>query len=129
MTCITFSPPLRLRSPVWMTPTRTVGRRYAGVTMPPSHPRPEDLATLRAALSATSEHAVTAGDDLLAAMVTVGDHTTQTAVDDLVDTAADVLREISAGCSELALSLAASLPARSGQVDETAARPRSRSPR
>lgn len=73
--------------------------------MPPSHPRPDDLTALSAALSATAEHSVTAGEELLGHMVTVGDHATQVALEDVVDEAVDALRELSATCRELVLSL------------------------
>ena len=76
--------------------------------MPPSHPRPEDLSTLAAAVSTTAGHTAEAADHLLDQMVTVGDHATQARVDDVVDAAADVLRELSAGARELTLALAAS---------------------
>ena len=46
-----------------------------------------------------------AGELLLDHLVTVGDHATQQALDAMVDDAVDGLREISAGCRELALSL------------------------
>lgn len=75
--------------------------------MPPSHPRPEDLAALGGALSTTAEDAAAAGETLLGHMVTVGDRGAQGSVDDLVDEAVDTLRELSASCRELALSLAA----------------------
>ncbi|WP_068322205.1 hypothetical protein N5P18_11905 [Janibacter terrae] len=73
--------------------------------MPPSHPRPEDLTALGAALSSLAGHAVSADEELLDHMVTVGDRTAQAAVDGLVDDAVDVLRELSSGCREVALSL------------------------
>ncbi len=73
--------------------------------MPPSHPRPEDLATLSAALSDTGDHCAAAGEDLLDHLVTVGDHTTQAALEEVVDGAVDVLRELSASSRELVLSL------------------------
>ncbi|GAB0024697.1 hypothetical protein VN1338_37110 [Helicobacter pylori] len=57
------------------------------------------------ALSATGEHTAAAGELLLDHLVTVGDHATQQALDAMVDDAVDGLREISAGCRELALSL------------------------
>lgn len=75
--------------------------------MPPSHPRPEDLAALGAALSSLAGHAVTADDELLDHMVTIGDRTAQSAVDGLVDDTVDVLRELVLGCREVALSLGA----------------------
>lgn len=71
--------------------------------MLPSHPRPEDLVALAGVLSTSGEHAAGAGEDLLDHMVTVGDHATQSAVDDLVDAAVDALREWSASCRELSL--------------------------
>lgn len=58
-------------------------------------------------MSTTAEDATAAGETLLGHMVTVGDRATQGAVDDLVDDAVDMLRELSASCRELALSLAA----------------------
>lgn len=73
--------------------------------MPPSHPRPEDIQVLAEALSATGEHTAAAGELLLDHLVTVGDHATQQALDGMVDDAVDGLRDISAGCRELALSL------------------------
>lgn len=82
--------------------------------MPPSHPGPDDLTALTAALSATAEHSVTAGEELLEHMVTVGDHAAQAALEDVVDGAVDALRELSATCRELALSLrAGTVPTRS----------------
>lgn len=75
--------------------------------MPPSHPRPEDLAALGGVVSATAEHAATAGEQLLDHMVTVGDHSAQAVVDSLIDEAVDVLRELSASCREMSLSLCA----------------------
>lgn len=73
--------------------------------MPPSHPRPEDLTALSAALSATGDHAAGADDEVLDHMVTVGDHTTQAAVEGVVDHAVDALRELSATCRELTLAI------------------------
>lgn len=75
--------------------------------MPPSHPRPEDLAALGADLSATAGHAAESGEQLLDEMVTIGDHATQRAVDDLVDDAVDALRELAATCREIALTVSA----------------------
>lgn len=86
--------------------------------MPPSHPRPEDLAALGGVVSATAEHAATAGEQLLDHMVTVGDHSAQAVVDSLIDEAVDVLRELSASCRELSLSL----NALAGPVTRTDAR-------
>lgn len=73
--------------------------------MPPSHPRPEDLTALSAALSDTGDHCAEAGEELLDHLVTVGDHTTQAALEEVVDGAVDTLRELSATCRELVLSL------------------------
>lgn len=73
--------------------------------MPPSHPRPEDLDALVDALSATGEHTAATGELLLDHLVTVGDHATQRVLDGMVDDTVDSLREISAGCRELALAL------------------------
>ncbi|MEK4241574.1 MULTISPECIES: hypothetical protein [unclassified Janibacter] len=73
--------------------------------MPPSHPRPEDLDALVDALSATGEHTAATGELLLDHLVTVGDHATQRALDGMVDDTVDSLREISAGCRELALAM------------------------
>lgn len=73
--------------------------------MPPSHPRPEDLTALSASLSATADHAAGAGEEMLDHMVTVGDHATQTALEGVVDDAVDALRELSATCRELSLSI------------------------
>lgn len=73
--------------------------------MPPSHPRPEDVTALSEALSATGDHCTTAGEELLDHMVTVGDHATQAALEGVVDDAVDALRELSATCRELTLSL------------------------
>lgn len=81
--------------------------------MPPSHPRPEDLTALGAAMSSTADDAAACGDQLLDHLVTVGDHASQIALDGFVDEAVDILRELSAGCRELALTLrsgAASAP-------------------
>lgn len=79
--------------------------RYAGRTMPPSHPRPEDLAALGDALSTTGGHTAEVGELLLDHLVTAGDHATQQALDGFVDDCVDALREISAGARELALGL------------------------
>ncbi len=73
----------------------------------PSHPRPEDLTALAAALSATADHCTSDGDDLLDHLVTVGDHATQASLESLVDAAVDVLRELSAASRELALAVGA----------------------
>lgn len=73
--------------------------------MPPSHPRPEDLTALGEALSATGDHAAAEGENLLDHLVTVGDHGAQTALEEVVDAAVDALRELSATCRELSLSL------------------------
>ncbi len=73
--------------------------------MPPSHPRPDDLTALSAALSATADHSVSAGEELLGHMVTVGDHPAQVALEGVVDDAVDALRELSATCRELVLLL------------------------
>lgn len=73
--------------------------------MPPSHPRPEDLAVLSSALSDTGDHCAAAGEELLDHLVTVGDHPTQVALEEAVDGAADVLRELSASARELVLAL------------------------
>lgn len=73
--------------------------------MPPSHPHPEAITALSGALSATGGHAAVAGEELLDHLVTVGDHTTQAALECVVDDAVDALRELSATCRELALSL------------------------
>ncbi len=75
--------------------------------MPPSHPRPEDVATLVDALTTTGEHCADDGDELLDHMVTVGDHATQAALETMIDAAVDALRELSASCRELSLSLSA----------------------
>lgn len=83
--------------------------------MPPSHACPEDLAVLSAALSATGDHSAAAGEELLDHMATVGDHATQTALEATVDEAVDALRELSATCRELALSLGPDVrPGRAG---------------
>lgn len=110
-----------------------LGQRGNGVarlsgTMPPSHPRPEDLAALWSAMSSTAEHAAAAGEALLDHMVTVGDHATQSAVDGAVDAAVDALREISASCREGALGIGAALPRSAGtrQVDDAIRAPRVR---
>ena len=79
--------------------------------MPPSHPRPEAITALSQALSATGDHAATAGEDLLDHLATVGDHATQAALETMVDDAVDALRELSATCRELALSLGAAASA------------------
>lgn len=96
--------------------------------MPPSHPRPEDLAALGTALSAAAEHTATASEHLLDHMVTVGDHATQAAVDGLIDASADALREISVSARELTLGLAAAAPIASGSAhhDEGIRAPRVR---
>lgn len=96
--------------------------------MPPSHPRPEDLAALWSAMSSTAEHAAASGELLLDHMVTVGDHTTQSAVDGVVDAAVDALREISASCRESALSMGAALSHSSGtrQTQDTVPAPQAR---
>ncbi|MGO1167111.1 MAG: hypothetical protein ACTMHL_10895 [Janibacter sp.] len=73
--------------------------------MPPSHPRPEDLTALSAALSATGDDCSVADEELLDHMVTVGDHATQAALEGVVDDAVDALRELSATCRELTLAL------------------------
>lgn len=73
--------------------------------MPPSHPRPEDLTALSAALSGTGDRCAEAGEELLDHLVTVGDHTTQAALEEVVDGAVDALRELSASCRELVLTL------------------------
>lgn len=73
--------------------------------MPPSHPRPEDVAALVDALTTTGDHCADDGDGLLDHMVTVGDHATQAALESTIDTAVDTLRELSATCRELSLSL------------------------
>lgn len=85
--------------------------------MPPSHPRPEDVAALVDALTTTGDHCADDGDELLDHMVTVGDHATQAALEATIDAAVDTLRELSATCRELSLSLSA---------DATPAHPRSR---
>lgn len=75
--------------------------------MPPSHPRPEDVAALVDALTTTGDHCADDGDELLDHMATVGDHATQAALERTIDTAVDTLRELSATCRELSLSLSA----------------------
>lgn len=75
--------------------------------MPPSLPRTEDVLALSEALARTGEHAESAGEEILDHLVTVGDHATQAALEGLVDTSVDSLRELSATCRELTLSLAA----------------------
>ncbi|WP_338748256.1 hypothetical protein [Janibacter alittae] len=94
--------------------------------MPPSHPRPQDAATLVDALTATGDHCAADGEELIDHMVTVGDHTTQTALETTIDAAVDVLRELSATCRELALALSAdAAPAhRPGRDTERVQRPR-----
>lgn len=92
--------------------------------MPPSHPRPEDLAALSTALSDTGDHCAEAGEEILDHMVTVGDHSTQAELEDVVDRAADVLRELSATCRELVLSLGPET-----HVERTASHPSTRSAR
>lgn len=89
--------------------------------MPPSHPRTEDVLALSEALARTGEHAESAGDELLEHLVTVGDQPTQAALEELVDTAVDGLRELTATCRELTLPLAADLaPGRSHDHDRRA---------
>lgn len=98
-------------------------RDYAGRTMPPSHPRPDAVAALVDALTATGDHCVANGDELLDHMVTVGDHATQAALETTVDTAVDVLRELTATCRELSLALSADAsPARHTRADATRVR-------
>lgn len=72
--------------------------------MPPSHPRTEDLGAVAGVLAATGEHAASAAEQLLTHLASVGDRAAQAAVDDLVDTAADTLHDLSATCGELALT-------------------------
>lgn len=89
--------------------------------MPPSSPRPEDLTALGEALSTTGDHAAEEGEELLDHLATVGDHGTQAALEGLVDDAVDALRELSATCRELTLSLGAPSapgPARSVPTDD-----------
>lgn len=90
----------------------------------PSHPRPEDLTALAAALSATADHCTSDGDDLLDHLVTVGDHATQASLEALVDHAVDVLRELAATSRELALAVGAGAGASAGAAE----RPRERAP-
>lgn len=73
--------------------------------MPPSHPRPADLSALATTLSDTGNHCAEVSEELLDHMVTVGDHTSQAALEAVVDGAVDTLRELSATCQELVLSL------------------------
>lgn len=91
--------------------------------MPPSpHPRPEDLSALVDVLTVTGDHCAGAGDDLLRHMATVGDHTTQAALETLVDHAVDAVRELSATYRELTLSLNSdAAPASSRSVRDTPA--------
>jgi hypothetical protein len=96
--------------------------------MPPTHPRPEDLDELGAAMSAVAAHAAAVGEHLLDHMVTVGDHTAQSAVDGTIDAAIDTLREIGASSREIALGLAALGPLATGttRADESVHAPRVR---
>lgn len=88
--------------------------------MPPSHPRPEAVATLVDALTATGDHCAADGEELLDHMATVGDHATQAALEETVDAAVDTLRELSATCRELSLALSAdAAPARRSSTDTT----------
>lgn len=88
--------------------------------MPPSHPRPEDAATLVDALTATGDHCAADGEELIDHMVTVGDHATQAALETTIDAAVDVLRELSATCRELSLALSAdAAPAHRTSRDST----------
>lgn len=73
--------------------------------MPPSHPRPEDVAALVEALTTTGEHCADDAEELLVHMVTAGDHVTQSALEAMIDGGVDALRELSATSRELALAL------------------------
>lgn len=128
MTCVTSSARGSTHTAVDGPGPRGNGVARLSRTMPPSHPRPEDLAALWSAMSSTAEHAATAGEQLLDHMVTVGDHTTQSAVDGAVDAAVDVLREISTSCRESALGVGAALPRSAGtrQAEDTIRAPRVR---
>lgn len=93
--------------------------------MPPSHPRPEDVTALVDALTVTGDHCVASGDELLDRMVTVGDHDTQLALESAVDSAVDVMRELSATCRELALAVSAdAAPARRAPTGRSVREPR-----
>jgi hypothetical protein len=82
--------------------------------MPPAPVGPDRLAALGAALAPVRDCARAAAAEVLEHYPEVGDRETQAAVDDLVDQAADLLREIDAGAGELAARL---------QVAERQARP------
>lgn len=75
-----------------------------------AHPGPEELAALAAEVSATTGHLAAADADLLGHAVILGDHTTQAAVDDMVDDALEALRELTVSCREVSLALAADGP-------------------
>lgn len=78
--------------------------------MPPSHPRPEDLTALGAALSLLAQDLTQAGEDLLGQLVVLGDRGAQGAVDGMVDDAVDALRELAVTAREASLSLADATP-------------------
>jgi hypothetical protein len=73
--------------------------------MPPAPVGPDRLAALGAALAPLRDCARAAAEEVLEHYPEVGDRETQAALDDLVDQAADLLREIDAGAGELAARL------------------------
>lgn len=87
------------------------------------HPEPERLTTLARACGDLSRTAGTASEDLLDALVTVGDHATQRALDDAVDALAAGLRTVGADCAELAVVLGAAGAPADGTVTGDLPRP------
>jgi hypothetical protein len=73
--------------------------------MPPAPVGPDRIAALGAALPPLRDCARAGAEEILAHYPEVGDRETQAAVDDFVDQAADLLREVDAGTTDLAARL------------------------
>jgi t-SNARE complex subunit (syntaxin) len=73
--------------------------------MPPAPVGPDRLAALGAALTPVRDRARAAAEEVLEHYPEVGDRETQAALDDFVDQAADLLREIDAASDELVTRL------------------------
>ncbi len=72
-------------------------------------PDPAHLARLRNVLGDTSRAATDVGESLLESFPVLGDHATQSAVDDLVDELCGLLREVSLVAQETSLGVAGAL--------------------
>jgi hypothetical protein len=86
--------------------------------MPPAQLDPERLLALGAALAPLRESALAGADEVLGHYPEVGDRETQSALEDYLDQAADLLREIDASATDLADRLRAA--AASGSAVERA---------